>query len=206
MSKAKVYDMSGKVIEEIELDENIFGIEPNVNAMHFAVKSRLANLRQGTHSTKVKSEVSGGGKKPLRQKGTGNARQGSTRSAQWIHGGIVFGPKPRNYRLEIPKKLKRLALKSSLSSKAQDEAVIVIDKLELSEAKTKKMAEILKNVGAESALVVTAEKDENVVRATNNIKGALAATVGTINTYDILKYEKFVVTREALSKVSEVYA
>ncbi len=206
MSKAKVYDMSGKVIEEIELDENIFGIEPNVNAMHFAVKSRLANLRQGTHSTKVKSEVSGGGKKPLRQKGTGNARQGSTRSAQWIHGGIVFGPKPRNYRLEIPKKLKRLALKSSLSSKAQDEAVIVIDKLELSEAKTKKMAEILKNIGAESALVVTAEKDENVVRATNNIKGALAATVGTINTYDILKYEKFVVTREALSKVSEVYA
>ncbi|MBQ3848075.1 MAG: 50S ribosomal protein L4 [Clostridia bacterium] len=206
MSKAKVYDMSGKVIEEIELDENIFGIEPNVNAMHFAVKSRLANLRQGTHSTKVKSEVSGGGKKPLRQKGTGNARQGSTRSAQWIHGGIIFGPKPRNYRLEIPKKLKRLALKSSLSSKAQDEAVIVIDKLELSEAKTKKMAEILKNIGAESALVVTAEKDENVVRATNNIKGALAATVGTINTYDILKYEKFVVTREALSKVSEVYA
>jgi large subunit ribosomal protein L4 len=206
MSKAKVYDTSGKVIEEIELDENIFGIEPNVNAMHFAVKSRLANLRQGTHSTKVKSEVSGGGKKPLRQKGTGNARQGSTRSAQWIHGGIIFGPKPRNYRLEIPKKLKRLALKSSLSSKAQDEAVIVIDKLELSEAKTKKMAEILKNIGAESALVVTAEKDENVVRATNNIKGALAATVGTINTYDILKYEKFVVTREALSKVSEVYA
>ena len=206
MATAKVYDMSGKIVEEIELDSNIFGIEPNVSAMHFAVRSRLANLRQGTHSTKVKSEVSGGGKKPYRQKGTGRARQGSTRSAQWIHGGIVFGPKPRNYRLEIPKKLKRLALKSSLSTKAIDENVIVLSELSLDEAKTKKMAEVLKNVGAASALVVTADRDENVVRATRNIKDAQAATVDTINTYDILKYEKFVVTKDALSKVSEVYA
>lgn len=207
MPKAKVYDMSGTVVEEIELDSNIFGIEVNVPVMHLAVKSQLANLRQGTHSTKVKSEVSGGGKKPYRQKGTGRARQGSTRSAQWIHGGIVFGPKPRDYHVTLPKKLKRLALKSSLASKAQDEDVVVLAELNLAEAKTKNMVAILKKLGLDSsALLVTAEKDEAVIRSANNIKGVTTASVNTINVYDILRHGKFIVTKDALSKISEVYA
>ena len=160
MPKAKVYDMSGNVVEEIELDNNIFGVEVNTHVMHMAVVNQLANKRQGTHSTKVKSEVSGGGKKPYRQKGTGRARQGSTRSAQWKGGGIIFGPKPRDYSYAIPKKVRRLALKSSLSSKASEGDIIVLDTLRFENIKTKNMAAVLKNLGVDStALVVIPERD-----------------------------------------------
>ena len=207
MPKVNVYDMQGNIVEEIELDSNIFGVEVNTHCMHMAVVNNLANKRQGTHSTLVKSEVSGGGKKPYRQKGTGRARQGSTRSAQWIHGGIVFGPKPRDYSYTIPKKVKRLALKSSLSSKAIDGDIVVVDKLSFEEIKTKNMVEVLKNLGVDStALVVIPEKDINVVKSASNIKGIETAYVNTINVYDILNHSKFIVTKDALSKISEVYA
>ena len=207
MPKVNVYDMKGNIVEEIELDSNIFGVEVNTHCMHMAVVNNLANKRQGTHSTLVKSEVSGGGKKPYRQKGTGRARQGSTRSAQWIHGGIVFGPKPRDYSYTIPKKVKRLALKSSLSSKAIDGDIVVVDKLSFEEIKTKNMVEVLKNLGVDStALVVIPEKDINVVKSASNIKGVETAYVNTINVYDILNHSKFIVTKDALSKISEVYA
>ena len=207
MPKVNVYDMKGNIVEEIELDSNIFGVEVNTHCMHMAVVNNLANKRQGTHSTLVKSEVSGGGKKPYRQKGTGRARQGSTRSAQWIHGGIVFGPKPRDYSYTIPKKVKRLALKSSLSSKAIDGDIVVVDKLSFEEIKTKNMVEVLKNLGVDStALVVIPETDINVVKSASNIKGIETAYVNTINVYDILNHSKFIVTKDALSKISEVYA
>ncbi len=207
MPKAKVYDMSGNVVEEIELDNNIFGVEVNTHVMHMAVVNQLANKRQGTHSTKVKSEVSGGGKKPYRQKGTGRARQGSTRSAQWKGGGIIFGPKPRDYSYAIPKKVRRLALKSSLSSKASEGDIIVLDTLRFENIKTKNMAAVLKNLGVDStALVVIPERDENVVRSAGNLKGIQTAYVNTINVYDIMRHGKFIITKDALSKVSEVYA
>ena len=201
MPKVNVYDMKGNVVEEIELDSNIFGVEVNTHCMHMAVVNNLANKRQGTHSTLVKSEVSGGGKKPYRQKGTGRARQGSTRSAQWIHGGIVFGPKPRDYSYTIPKKVKRL------TSKAIDGDIIVLDNLSFNEIKTKNMVEVLKNINADgTALVVIPEKDINVVKSASNIKGVETAYVNTINVYDILNHSKFIVTKDALSKISEVYA
>jgi large subunit ribosomal protein L4 len=207
MPKVNVYDMKGNIVEEIELDSNIFGVEVNTHCMHMAVVNNLANKRQGTHSTLVKSEVSGGGKKPYRQKGTGRARQGSTRSAQWIHGGIVFGPKPRDYSYTIPKKVKRLALKSSITSKANDNDIIVLEKLSFDEIKTKNMVNVLKNIGVDStALVVIPEKDINVVKSASNIKGIETAYVNTINVYDILNHSKFIVTKDALSKISEVYA
>ena len=207
MPKAKGYDMSGNVVEEIELDNNIFGVEVNTHVMHMAVVNQLANKRQGTHSTKVKSEVSGGGKKPYRQKGTGRARQGSTRSAQWKGGGIIFGPKPRDYSYAIPKKVRRLALKSSLSSKASEGDIIVLDTLRFENIKTKNMAAVLKNLGVDStALVVIPERDENVVRSAGNLKGIQTAYVNTINVYDIMRHGKFIITKDALSKVSEVYA
>lgn len=207
MAKVNVYNMEGKVVEELELNPAIFDVEVNVHCMHAAVVNQLANKRQGTHSTLTKSEVSGGGKKPYKQKGTGHARQGSTRSAQWIHGGIVFGPKPRDYSYTIPKKVKRLALKSSLSSKAIDGDIVVLDKLSFEEIKTKNMVEVLKNLGVDStALVVIPEKDINVVKSASNIKGIETAYVNTINVYDILNHSKFIVTKDALSKISEVYA
>ena len=195
MPKVNVYNMQGKIVEEIELDSNIFGVEVNTHCMHMAVVNNLANKRQGTHSTLVKSEVSGGGKKPYRQKGTGRARQGSTRSAQWIHGGIVFGPKPRDYSYTIPKKVKRLALKSSLTSKAIDGDIIVLDDLSFEEIKTKNMVNVLNNLGVDgTALVVIPEKDINVVKSASNIKGIETAYVNTINVYDILNHSKFIVT------------
>ena len=207
MLKTNVYDMTGKVVGEIELDAAIFGIEVNEAVMHAAVKNQLANKRQGTYSVKGRSQVSGGGKKPYRQKGTGRARQGSTRAAQWIKGGIIFGPSPRDYSYTLPKKVKRLALKSSLASKAQEEAVIVLDKLCFDEIKTKNMVNVLKNLGvADTALVVIADNDQNVVKSAKNIKGIATAGVNTINVYDILKYNKFIITKDALAKVSEVYA
>jgi len=207
MLKTNVYDMTGKVVEEIELDANIFGIEINEPVMHMAVVNQLANKRQGTHSTLVKSEVSGGGKKPWRQKGTGRARQGSTRSAQWIHGGIIFGPKPRDYSYKLPKKVRRLALKSALSVKAADSSIVIIDKLELPEIKTQKMVAILKNIGIDtSALLVTADTDSVIIKSAQNIEGIKSASVNCINVYDILRFNKFIITKDALSKVSEVYA
>ena len=207
MLKTNVYDMTGKVVVEIELDANIFGVEVNEAVMHAAVKNQLANKRQGTHSVKGRSEVSGGGKKPYRQKGTGRARQGSTRAAQWIHGGIIFGPSPRDYSYKLPKKVKRLALKSSLSSKAQDEAIIVLDKLSFDEIKTKNMVNVLNNLKVDtSALVVIEDNNENVVKSARNIKNIATAGVNTINVYDILKYGKLIITKDALAKVTEVYA
>ena len=207
MANAKVYDMSGKFIEEIELDANIFGVEVNTAVIHAAVVNQLANKRQGTQSAKTKSEVSGGGKKPYRQKGTGRARQGSTRSAQWIKGGIVFAPKPRSYRYALPKKVKRLALKSALSSKAAAEEIIVLDTLTVDEIKTKTMVTVLKNLNVEtSALFVIAENDEKIVKSARNIELVSTACVNTINVYDILRHNKLIITKEALAKVSEVYA
>ncbi len=210
MPKVKVYDMSGNVVEEIELDSNIFGVEINEPAMHMSVKSYLANQRQGTHATKDRSEVNAGGRKPYRQKGTGRARHGSIRSPLWVGGGVVFGPSPRDYSIKLPKKLKRLALKSSLSTKAQNDDIIVIDKLELEEIKTKRMVQLLKDLDVdETALIVLNGKDENndkVVLSSRNIEGVSTAYVNTINVYDILRHSKFIITKDALSKVSEVYA
>ncbi|MBO7399465.1 MAG: 50S ribosomal protein L4 [Clostridia bacterium] len=207
MATAKVYNMSGDFIEEITLDENVFGIEPNTAAVHTVVVNTLANRRQGTQSAKTKSEVSGGGKKPYRQKGTGRARQGSIRSAQWIHGGIIFAPKPRSYRFTVNKKVRRLAMLSVLSSRAAEESIIVLDKLELDEIKTKKIVSLCKALKLDtSALLVTADPDLTVVKSARNIPGVDATFVGTINVYDILRHEKLVLTRDALGKISEVYA
>lgn len=207
MAKVNVYNMQGNVVEEIELDENVFGVEVNTYCMHAALVCMQANSRQGTHSTLVKSEVSGGGKKPLRQKGSGNARQGSTRSAQWRHGGIIFGPKPRDYSFTIPKKVKRNALKSALASKAIDGDLIVLDTLAFDEIKTKNMANVLKNLKVEdSALLVIPGRDENVVKSAANIADLTTVYVNTINVYEILRHGKLILTKDALTKVSEVYA
>lgn len=207
MAKVNVYNMEGKVVEELELNPAIFDVEVNVHCMHAAVVNQLANKRQGTHSTLTKSEVSGGGKKPYKQKGTGHARQGSTRSAQWIHGGIVFGPKPRDYSYTIPKQVKRLALKSSLTSKVIDSNIIVLDTLAFESIKTKNMVKVLAALNVEdSALVVLPEKDLNVVKSASNIAGISTAYVNTINVYDIMRHTKLIVTKEALAKISEVYA
>ena len=207
MAKVNVYNMEGKVVEELELNPAIFDVEVNVHCMHAAVVNQLANKRQGTHSTLTKSEVSGGGKKPYKQKGTGHARQGSTRSAQWIHGGIVFGPKPRDYSYTIPKQVKRLALKSSLTSKVIDSNIIVLDTLAFDSIKTKNMVKVLAALNVEdSALVVLPEKDLNVVKSASNIAGISTAYVNTINVYDIMRHTKLIVTKEDLAKISEVYA
>ena len=207
MATAKVYNMSGEFIEEITLDENVFGIEPNTAAVHTVVVNTLANRRQGTQSAKTKSEVSGGGKKPYRQKGTGRARQGSIRSAQWIHGGIIFAPKPRSYRFTVNKKVRRLAMLSVLSSRAAEESIVVLDKLELDEIKTKKIVSLCKALKLDtSALLVTADPDLTVVKSARNLPGVDATFVGTIDVYDILRHEKLVLTRDALGKLSEVYA
>lgn len=207
MAIAKVYNMSGEFIEEITLDENIFGIEPNESVVHAVVVNQLANKRQGTQSAKTKSEVSGGGKKPYKQKGTGRARQGSTRSAQWIKGGIVFAPKPRSYRFTLNKKVRRLALKSALSAKAAESEIIVLDALTLEEIKTKKVAAMLKALNVDTtALIVTENSDEKVVKSAGNIGGISTACVGTMNVYDILRHSRLIITKDALAKVSEVYA
>lgn len=207
MAKVNVYNMEGNVVEELELNPAIFDVEVNTHCMHAAVVNQLANKRQGTHSTLTKSEVSGGGKKPYKQKGTGHARQGSTRSAQWIHGGIVFGPKPRDYSYTLPKQVKRLALKSSLTTKVIDSNIIVLDTLAFDSIKTKNMVKVLGNLNVEdTALVVLPEKDLNVVKSASNIAGITTAYVNTINVYDILRHTKLIVTKEALEKISEVYA
>jgi len=207
MPKVDLYNMNGEVVGDIELQDSIFGIDPNVQVMHIAVLNQLANRRQGTQSTKTKSEVRGGGKKPWRQKGTGRARHGSIRSAQWIKGGIVLGPKPRSYSYTLPKKVKRLALKSALSSKVVDNDILVLDNLAVEEGKTKKMASILDNLKVDkSALIVLSNDNDLTARAARNIPGVKTAYVNTINVFDLLKYEKFIITKEAVEKVEEVYA
>jgi large subunit ribosomal protein L4 len=198
--------MEGAVTGSLELSDAIFGIEPNQDVLHRVILNQLANRRQGTHSTKTRSEVNGGGRKPYRQKGTGRARQGSTRSAQHVGGGIIFGPKPRDYSYTLPKKVRRLAMKSALSTKVAAGNLIVIDTLELPEIKTQKMVQFLGNIGAsKSTLLVTAVRNEIIERSTRNIVGIKTALVNTINVFDILKFEKFVVTKEAVLKVQEVY-
>jgi len=207
MSMAKVYDMAGKQLGEVELSEVIFGIEPNMPAVHAVVKNHLANCRQGTQSALTRAEVSGGGKKPWRQKGTGRARQGSTRAPQWTHGGIVFAPKPRDYSYTLNKKVKRLALKSVLSAKAAADAIVVIDSIEMKEIKTKEFAKFLAAVGAESKpIVVTAEPNRNVVLSGRNIPGCTVAFANIINVYDILNAKKLVLDKAALAKIEEVFA
>ena len=206
MPNVAIYNISGAKVGEMELSENIFGQELNVPAMHAYVKAYLANQRQGTQSVKTRAEVSGGGKKPWRQKGTGRARQGSTRSPQWTHGGVVFAPKPRDYRMSLNKKLKRVALKSALSSKVAADKLVVLDSLTLEQAKTKEMVKVLANLKLNNALIVLPENDVNVIRAARNIPGIASTTVGTLNTYEVLKYNAVLITKAAVAKVEEVYA
>ena len=206
MAQVDVYNMDGVKTGSLELSDAIFGIEPNQDVLHRAVLNYLANRRQGTHSTKTRSEVAGGGKKPYRQKGTGRARQGSSRSAQHVGGGIIFGPKPRDYSYTLPKKVRRLAMKSALSSKVAAGSLVVVDKLEMAEIKTKRMSEVLGKLGVDkSALLVTLTRDEKIEKSARNIVGVKTALVNTINVFDILKFDKFVVTQEAILKVQEVY-
>ena len=207
MLKTNVYDMNGKQVGEVELSEAIFGIEPNESVVHDVVKNHLANCRQGTQSALTRAEVSGGGKKPWNQKGTGHARQGSTRAVQWTHGGVAFAPKPRDYSYTLNKKVRRLALKSALSAKAQSEDIVVIDDIKMDEIKTKKFAGFLSAVHADGkALVVTAEVNENVVLSARNLPGVQTAFANIINVYDILNAKKLVVDKAALAKIEEVFA
>lgn len=206
MAKVDIYNMEGAVVGSIELSDAIFGIEPNANVMHLVVLNQLANRRQGTHSTKTRSEVRGGGRKPYRQKGTGRARQGSIRSAQWIKGGIIFGPKPRDYSYTIPKKVRRLAMKSALSSKLSDKNLIILDSMTFDEIKTKSMVKVLSNLNIQkSVLLVMEEKNGNVEKSARNINGVKTAFVNTINVFDLLKFEKLIVTKAAVEKIQEVY-
>ena len=207
MPKTNVYDMTGKQVGEIELSESIFGIEPNQSVVHDVVKNHLANCRQGTQSALTRAEVSGGGKKPWRQKGTGRARQGSTRAPQWTHGGIVFAPKPRDYSYTLNKKVKRLALHSALSAKAAEENIVVIDAIKLDEIKTKTFRTFLDAINAaDKPLVVTAEKDELVVKSARNIPGVEVTFANLVNVYDVLNAKKLVVDKAALAKIEEVFA
>ena len=207
MPKVTVLDMAGKEVSKIDLSDAVFGIEPNKAVMHDMVKNYLANQRQGTQSALTRAEVSGGGKKPWRQKGTGHARQGSTRAPQWTHGGIVFAPKPRSYRYTLNKKVRRLAMKSALSSKVLDNELVVLDKIAMDECKTKTIAAMLKAVGSEKkALIVLPEKNEKVIASAANIPGVKTALVNTLNVYDILNADKFIVLQDAIAQIEEVYA
>ena len=207
MPKVTVLDTAGQEVSKIDLSDAVFGIEPNKAVMHDMVKNYLANQRQGTQSALTRAEVSGGGKKPWRQKGTGHARQGSTRAPQWTHGGIVFAPKPRSYRYTLNKKVRRLAMKSALSSKVLDNELIVLDKIAMDEYKTKTIAAMLKAVGSEKkALIVLPEKNEKVIASAANIPGVKTALVNTLNVYDILNADKFIVLQDAIAQIEEVYA
>ena len=206
MANAKLFNMAGQQIGEIELSEGIFGIEPNEAVVHEVVKNHLANCRQGTQSTLTRAEISGGGKKPWRQKGTGHARQGSTRAPQWTHGGIAFGPKPRSYSYELNKKVKRLALKSVLSAKAAMGAIVVVDELKLEGIKTKAMVEFLTKVGATKTVIVTPEVNENVVKSARNIPGVITTTAKILSVYDIVKAKSLVLDKAALAIIEEVFA
>ncbi len=204
--KVAMYNIAGEKVGDVQLSENVFGTEVNESVLHACVKAYLANQRQGTQSALTRAEVSGGGIKPWRQKGTGRARQGSTRSPQWTHGGIVFAPKPRDYRLNVNKKVKRLAMKSALSSKANDNTVVVFDALDIEAPKTKQMVKVLNAVNVSRALIVLPEKDEIVERAAGNIPGVKTTLVGTLNVYEILKYDTLILTKDSLAKIEEVYS
>ena len=207
MAKVKMLNMAGGEVGEVTLNDEIFGIEPNEIAVQTVVKNYLANQRQGTQSAKTRSEVRGGGRKPFRQKGTGRHRQGSTTDPTQVGGGIVFAPKPRDYRYAVPKKVKRLALKSVLSAKVADKEIIVLDELKFAEPKTKEMVKVLKNIKADKkALIVMDEKDENVVRSASNIQGVRTALVSTMNVYEIINHYSLVLTKAAAERIEEVYA
>ena len=206
MASVKVYDIEGKEVETLELNDSIFGVEINGHLMHLAVVGQLANSRQGTQSAKTRSEVSGGGRKPWRQKGTGHARQGSTRSPQWTGGGVVFAPKPRDYSVKMNKKEKQLAMKSALSAKLAEDKLVVVDKIELEEVKTSVFAKILANLKAPKSLVVTKDKNDKVVLSANNIPTVKTTATNSLSVYDILKYDKLVLTKDAVAAIEEVYA
>ena len=207
MAQVQVYNQEGRKTSKLELADSVFGIEPNADAMHLAVVSYLANQRQGTQSTLTRSEVSGGGAKPWRQKGTGRARQGSTRSPQWTHGGIALGPKPRKYKVELNKKVRRLAMKSALSTKVADEEMMVVNKIELEGIKTKAIVEMLAKLkAAKKTLIVTDGVDEVIYKSARNIEGVKVVTVNTLCVYDILNCDSFVVLKDAAKKIEEVYA
>ena len=206
MANVSVYNIEGKEVGSIELQDAVFGVQVNEHLVHMAVVNQLANNRQGTQSAKTRSEVSGGGRKPWRQKGTGHARQGSTRSPQWTGGGVVFAPKPRDYSFKMNKKEKRIALLSALSSKVADNKIVVLDAFNLDEVKTKKFAEVMSNLKVDKALVVIEGENKNVVLSGRNIPTVKVSATNEINTYDVLKYETLVVTKAAVEKLEEVYA
>lgn len=206
MASVKVYDIEGKEVETLELNDAVFGVEINEHIMHKAVVGQLANNRQGTQSAKTRSEVSGGGRKPWRQKGTGHARQGSTRSPQWTGGGVVFAPVPRDYSFKMNKKEKRAALKSVLTSKVQENKFIVLDELKLAEVKTKEMKKVLDNLKVNNALVIIGDDSENVALSARNIAGVQTASVNTINVFDMLKYNTIIATKSSVASIEEVYA
>ena len=206
MAKVSVYNMEGKEVETIDLSDAVFGVEVNEHLVHMAVKQQLANKRQGTQKAKTRSEVSGGGRKPWRQKGTGHARQGSTRAPQWTGGGVVFAPTPRDYSFKLNKKEKRAALKSALTSRVAENKIIVLDELKLDEIKTKKFVQVMKNLNVEKALVVLNEMDKNVVLSARNIPTVKTALTNTINTYDIMNGGTVVLTKDAVKTIEEVYA
>lgn len=207
MPKIDVLNVNGQKVDEIILSDAVFGVEVNEHVLYEVVKNQLANKRQGTQSAKTRAEVRGGGRKPWKQKGTGRARQGSIRAVQWIGGGVAFAPKPRDYSYTLPKKVRRLAMKSALSAKVQNGEIIILDALNMEAPKTKEFTQILKNINsAKKALIVTAENNTNVIKSAANIEGVATATVNTINVYDILKYESFIITTDAVKKVEEVYA
>ena len=206
MANVSVYNMEGKEVGKMDLNDAIFGVEVNEHLVHLAVVQHLANKRQGTQKAKTRAEVSGGGRKPWRQKGTGHARQGSTRSPQWTHGGVVFAPTPRDYSFKLNKKEKRIALKSALTSKVQDGKVMVLDELKLDEIKTKKFQEVLTNLNAKKALVVIKENDKNIVLSARNIPDAQTIVADSINVYDIMKAGTVVLSKDSVAKIEEVYA
>jgi len=206
MANVSVYNMEGKEVGTLELNDAVFGVEVNEHLVHLAVVAQLANKRQGTQKAKTRSEVSGGGRKPWRQKGTGHARQGSTRSPQWKGGGVVFAPTPRDYTIRLNKKEKRAALKSALTSRVQDNKFIVVDEFKFDEIKTKKFQNVMDNLKVSKALVVLGDNDQNTVLSARNIAGVKTAQAGTINVYDILKYNTLVATKAAVASIEEVYA
>ena len=206
MANVSVYNIEGKEVGSLELNDAIFGVEVNEHLVHMAVVSQLANNRQGTQSAKTRSEVSGGGKKPWRQKGTGHARQGSTRSPQWTGGGVVFAPKPRDYSFKMNKKERRIALLSALTSRVNEKKIVVLDDFKLDEIKTKKFSEVMSNLKLNKALVVLNDNDQNVILSSRNIPTVKVSLTNTINTYDILKYDTLVVTKAAVATIEEVYA
>ena len=206
MANVKVYNMEGKEVGTLELNDAVFGVEVNEHLMHLAVVGQLANKRQGTQSAKTRNEVSGGGRKPWKQKGTGHARQGSTRAAQWVGGGMIFAPKPRDYSVKMNKKEKAAAIKSALSSRVAEEKIYVVDSLTFDEIKTKKMTAVLDSLKVEKALVVLDKKDENVILSARNLPEVRTVMSNGINVYDILKYGSLVITKEAVAQIEEVYA